>query len=417
MRRQNALKFVPESAKKRFKIKIKVSCAMSQFVEICTKGKTTKPRRKILFFVSADWFFCSHFIERAIAARREGFDVLVLTNVDRHGNKILEAQLRLFHIPMRRRSLNPFAAAIILFRVLHVFYKERPDLIHNVAIKPVLIGSLAARILGCREVVNAVVGGGYAFTSMHLMVRIFRPALVFFMRALMNPLGSRVVFENRDDLLDFVQKRIVRLEDSFLIRGAGVDPIKFKAPEVLNEPPLVILAARLLWDKGIGEFVAAAKFLSQRGVKARFVIVGQRDADNRACIDVATLDAWSNDGAVEFWGFREDIPQILSQASVACLPSYREGLPKFLLESMAASLPCVTTDVPGCREAVRDGNNGFLVPVRNVVALADALATLILNPILCKEMGERGRLRIESEFSLRTVNEKTLSLYREMLAN
>lgn len=390
---------------------------MSQFVKTSSKGKTTQPRRKIIFFVSADWFFCSHFIERAITARLEGFDVLVLTNVNRHGNLILEAQLRLFHIPMRRRSLNPFAAAIALFRVLLVFYKEKPDLIHNVAIKPVLVGSLAARLLGCREVVNAVVGGGYAFTSMHLMVKIFRPVLVFFMRVLMNPLGSRVVFENRDDLLDFVQKRIVRLEDSVLIRGAGVDPRKFKAPEKLDGPPLVILAARLLWDKGIGEFVAAAKFLSQRGVKARFVIVGQRDIENRACIDTTTLDVWRNDGTVEFWGFREDVPQVLSQASIACLPSYREGLPKFLLESMAASLPCVTTDVPGCREAVRDGDNGFLVPVRNVVALAGALETLLLNPTLRREMGERGRLRIESEFSLRMVNEKTLSLYREMLAN
>jgi glycosyltransferase involved in cell wall biosynthesis len=390
---------------------------MSQFLQTPTNKKTTQPRRKILFFVSADWFFCSHFIERAIAARSAGYDVLVLTNVDQHSNKILQSHLRLFHVPMMRRSLNPFAAGITLLRVFFIFYKERPDLIHNVALKPILIGGLAARVLGCREVVNAVIGGGYALTSVHLMVRIFRPILILLMRALMNPLGSRVVFENRDDLHDFVQKRIVRQVDSVLIRGAGVEPNNFKAPEGLDGPPLVIIAARLLWDKGISEFVSAAKFLRQRGVKARFVIVGQRDVDNRACIDATTLEAWKNDGTVEFWGFREDIPQILSQASIACLPSYREGLPKFLLESMAASLPCVTSDVPGCREAVHDGYNGFLVPVRNAVALADALETLLLNPILSKAMGERGRLRIESEFSLRTVNEKTLSLYREMLSN
>ena len=390
---------------------------MSLSVQTPLKGEITQPGKKILFFASADWFFCSHFLERAISARRAGFDVLVITNVDQHSNKILEAQLRLFHIPMRRRSLNPFAAAITLLRVLFVLYKERPDLIHNIAIKPILIGSLASRIFGCREVVNAIIGGGYAFTSMDLIAKIIRPILVLSMRALLNPVGSRVVFENRDDLLEFVQKGIVRQEDSVLIRGAGVDPKKFKAPEGLDEPPIVILGARLLWDKGIGEFVSAAKFLRQRGVKARFVIVGQRDIDNRACIDATTLDTWGRDGSVEFWGFRDDMPQVLSQASIACLPSYREGLPKFLLESMAASLPCVTSDVPGCREAVRDGDNGYLVPARNAVALADALEILLLNPTLSKVMGERGRSRIETEFSARTVNEQTLSLYREMLAN
>ncbi len=390
---------------------------MSHFVNISTKTKATQPSQKILFFISADWFFCSHFIERAMAAQREGFDVLVVTNVDKHRNKILDVNMRLIHIPMRRSSINPFAAVITLLRVMHVFHKEQPDLIHNVAIKPILIGSLAARLLGFSKVVNAVVGVGYAFTSMHLMPRIFRPILLISMRVLMNPSGSRVIFENRDDLLDFVHKGIVRQADSVLIRGAGVDPRKYKPALGLDGPPLVILAARLLWDKGISEFVSAAKSLKQRGFQVRFVIVGQRDIDNRACIDTATLEAWRNDGMVEFWGFREDIPQILSQASIACLPSYREGLPKFLLESMAASLPCVTTDVPGCREAVRNGDNGILVPVRNVIALADALETLLLNPTLGKNMGNRGRSRIESEFSQHVVINKTLSTYREMLIN
>lgn len=179
---------------------------------------------------------------------------------------------------------------------------------------------------------------------------------------------------------------------------------------------MVVLVARLLWDKGIGEFVEASRALRQRGVSARFVVVGDADPENRACIDHGTLDAWRSDGAVEWWGFRTDIPQILAQASIACLPSYREGLPKSLLEAMAAGLPCVTTDVPGCREAVRHDDNGLLVPARDASALAEAIAHLLAHRELAQKMGARGRQRLEQEFSAQQVNASTLSLYREMLS-
>jgi glycosyltransferase involved in cell wall biosynthesis len=173
--------------------------------------------------------------------------------------------------------------------------------------------------------------------------------------------------------------------------------------------------ARLLWDKGIGEFAEAANILRQRGLNARFVIVGAPDPENLACIDSSTLEAWKVEGRVELWGFRSDVPEILSVASIACLPSYREGLPKSLLEAMAASLPCVATDVPGCREAVIDGDNGLLIPVKSASSLADAIEFLLRNPELAKKMGERGRTRLEQEFSSREVNERTLGLYQQII--
>jgi glycosyltransferase involved in cell wall biosynthesis len=178
----------------------------------------------------------------------------------------------------------------------------------------------------------------------------------------------------------------------------------------------VVLVARLLWDKGIGEFVEAARILRLRGAKARFVIVGDPDFDNRACINSMTLEAWKTEGVIELWGFRSDIADVLTEANIACLPSYREGLPKSLLEAMAAGLPCITTDVPGCREAVRDGDNGLLVPAKDASALANAIEHLLLNPDVAQIMGTRGRERLEQEFSSRQVNEKTLTLYRELLS-
>jgi glycosyltransferase involved in cell wall biosynthesis len=371
---------------------------------------------KLIFLVTVDWFFCSHFLGRAIAAREAGYDVLILTNVKHHGDTIRTAGLRLLPLPINRSSLNPFGTLRTLMHIMRVYRREQPDLIHHVALKPILLGGLAARITGCRKVINAVVGGGYAFTSPHPTARIIRPLLTLGLRLLLNPPGSRVVFENSDDMANFSRNRLVHSTDTVLIRGSGVDPDQFQLRNIADGLPMVVLVARLLWDKGIGEFVEAARALRQRGVQARFIVIGDIDPDNRACIDFATLEVWKKEGAVELWGFRDDIPHILARATIACLPSYREGLPKFLLEAMAAQLPCVTTDVPGCREAVRDGDNGLLVPARNPSALADALERLLLDPQLARKMGARGRQRLEQEFSAQHVNESTLTLYREMLA-
>lgn len=375
----------------------------------------TLARPRLIFFVAVDWFFCSHFLGRAIAARNAGYEVLVLTAVDRHGDIIRNAGLQLLPLPISRGSMNPFGALIAVLRIVRVYRREQPDLIHHVALKPILLGSLAARLAGCRRVINAVVGGGYAFTSQHFFARMLRPILQMGLRRLLNPRGGRVVFENGDDFDSFSEVGLLHWEDAVLIRGAGVDPSQFQLGGKIQDLPIVVLVSRLLWDKGIGEYVEAARLLQQQDVKARFIIVGDSDPENRACINPATLKAWKEEGAIELWGFRNDIPQILAEANIACLPSYREGLPKSLLEAMAAGLPCVTTDVPGCREAVRDGDNGLLVPARDSLALAEAIKCLLRNPDLAKKMGGRGRERVEQEFSAQHVNESTLALYREML--
>lgn len=373
-----------------------------------------EPKPKLLFFVTVDWFFCSHFLDRAVAAKQAGYEVVVLTSVGQHGEQVMSEGLRLVPFDIDRRSLNPIAALLALWRLVQVYRRERPDFLHHVALKPILLGTLAARMCGCRNVVNAVVGGGYAFTSHRLGVRLARPFLTLALRLLLNPGGSKVIFENADDLNGFVSQRIVRASDAVLIKGAGVEPAFFKPGGVAEGEPVVIMAARLLWDKGIGEFVEAARMLRNRGVTARFWIVGDRDSGNRACVDEATLSAWRTEGVVELLGYRNDIPELLEQASIACLPSYREGLPKFLLEAMAAGLPCVSTDVPGCREVVQDGNNGLLVPPRDASRLADAIEYLLGAPTVAKSMGAHGMARIEREFSSQRVIAQTLTLYREM---
>lgn len=372
-------------------------------------------KKIILFFVTEDWFFCSHFLERAIAAREAGYDVVVLTQVLNHGEKIKAAGLRLIPLQIDRRSLNPLAAARTLIRVIDVYKAEQPTIVHHVALKPIVLGTLAARLMGIRRVVNAVIGMGYAFTTDHLVMRTLRPLLTYLLKQMLNPPGSQVVFENRDDLRFFVDSGKVRPDSAVLIRGAGVSPADYSTSGPKSSLPVIVLVARMLWDKGIGEFVEAARILKESGIAARFVLVGDVDPGNRASLDRAIIDQWIKEGVVEWWGFRSDMPVVLQQADIACLPSYREGLPKSLLEAMAASLPCVTTDVPGCREAVKDGDNGILVPPRDAASLAMALRQLIDDPELRLRMGKCGRRRLEDEFSTAQVVLKTLALYREMI--
>lgn len=372
-------------------------------------------RSRILFFVSEDWFFCSHFIERAIAAKRAGHDVLVLTRVREHGDEIRAQEFELIPIDMVRHGINPLVELATLFRVIKVYRRFSPDLIHHFALKPIVYGSLAARLTGHRTVINAPVGMGFVFASGSRLARLLRPVMRLALRGLLNPLGSRVVFENSDDLNSAVAERLVRRGDAVLIRGAGVDVQRFFPKPESPGLPVVMLVARMLWDKGVAEFVEAARILAAQGVAARFRLVGAPDPGNPATIDASQLRQWHEEGVVEWLGKRSDVPDLMDQSHIVCLPSYREGLPKTLLEALAAGRPIVTTDVPGCREAVVPGQNGLLVPPRDADALASALALLLGDPALRHRFGIAGRRLAESEFASELVDAATMGLYCELL--
>jgi len=373
-------------------------------------------RSHLLYFVTEDWFFCSHFMERAVAAQQAGYDVTILTHVKDCGDKIRDAGLSLAPLDIQRKSLNPIREISTIIQIARIYSREQPQLVHQFALKPIIYGAIAARLAGINRCVNAPLGMGFVFSSSSLLARILRPAVRIALSLLLNPAGSKVVFENADDFEEAIEDGLVCRQTAVLIRGAGVDTDGFWPGSEPPGIPKVVLVSRMLWEKGIGEFVEAARSLRERGVVARFLLVGAPDLENPAAISPAQLGSWHQEGAVEWLGHRTDIAEILSDCHVFCLPSgYREGLPKSILEALAAGLPVVTTDVPGCREAVSHGDNGLLVPSRNPEALADALTTLIQNPSLRRRMGANGRLRAEQEFASPLVCEATLVLYREML--
>jgi glycosyltransferase involved in cell wall biosynthesis len=276
-----------------------------------------------------------------------------------------------------------------------------------------LYGSLVSHLLGIPHTVNWVAGMGWVFVSKKLRTKI----LQIMVRKVLGILLRRtsVIVENKDDKAIIINIGVA-VQNIHLVRGAGVDSLLYKPSPEPDGLPLVVLPARMLWDKGVGEFVNAARLLKQRDVKARFVLVGEPDAGNPATVTEQQLKAWQTEKVVEWWGRRNDMPQVLAQCHIVCLPSYREGLPKSLLEAASCGRPIVTTDVPGCREIVSNGENGYLVEARNASALASRLSTLIADPKLRQQMGQNGRERVLSEFTQEKIVAQVLDIYGEMLS-
>jgi glycosyltransferase involved in cell wall biosynthesis len=373
-------------------------------INVCSKPK-------LLFLVTEDWYFVSHRLPLAVAASQAGFDVSVATRVKQHADIIRKAGVRLIPFEMSRRAGNPFRELIGL---ISLYRCERPDIVHHVALKPVLYGSISACLGGVPAQVDAVAGLGWLFISRSWLARLVSPAIRWLLARLLSAPRCRVIVQNPDDS-ELLRKAGVPESNLRMIRGAGVDIVAFSPGADSPEPLCVMMATRILWDKGVGEFVEAARSLKQSGSKVRFVLVGDPDEDNPASVPEATLQAWKKENVVEWLGHCDDMAAMLNTAHVVCLPSYREGLPKVLIEAAACGKPIVTTDVPGCREVVCDGDNGFLVPVRDSKSLSEALSRLIENPKLRTQMGKRSREIALKEFSSERVIDQTLNIYKELV--
>jgi len=364
-----------------------------------------------MFVVNDAGFFISHRLEIARAAKAAGYEVAVATPDSDAVSRIIEYGFSHYEIPLVRGRANPIKEFKTILGLVKIYRDIRPALVHHVTIKPVLYGTLAANITGIKAVVNAISGLGFVFMERGMRAFLRRKVVLASYRWLFHRKGTWVIVQNRDDYNYLLRKHCLSPEQATLIRGSGVDLDKFTYVQESKERPLVVLPARMLWDKGVGEFVGAARKLRNRGIEARFALVGGIDESNPKSIDPKQLMRWVINGDVEWWGGREHMEHIYSNAHIICLPSYREGLPKVLLEAAASGRAVVTTDVPGCREAVIEAFNGHLVPARNDEYLAKALEDLIVNQYKRREMGPRARRMAEEKFSIERVVSQHMELY------
>ena len=348
-------------------------------------------------------------------ACQAGFEVHIATPAFR---KDVSAPLRNMHhhvIPITRSDMGPLQELRSVEALIKLYRRVQPDLVHHLRMKPVIYGGVAARYTGIKAVVNAMTGRGYLFLKRSFKELAFRRFVIEGLRFAFNHKNQVAVFQNHDDQEFCIDLGICRREDSVVIKGAGVS---LSACFPVLEPggvPVVVLASRMLWDKGVGVFVAAASALRAQGVSARFVLCGETDEGNPTTIPFAQLRQWHDSGVVEWWGFVSDMQHVFSQAHVVCLPSFAEGMPRVLLEAAAAGRPIVTSDAPGCREIVHHGENGFLVPVQDSSALAQALRMLIEDPGLRRQFGARSRAMAEAEFGQEKIAAETLAVYRKLL--
>lgn len=374
--------------------------------------RTAAQGRSLVFLVTEDWYFCLHWLHLAVAAQAAGHRVTVLTRVTADAERIRAAGLELVPFDLRRRSRNPLHALADVIRLTRVYRRLRPDLVQHIAIKPVLFGSLAARLAGVPAVVNTVAGLGYVFSSSDLAARLLKPFITLAYRFALAPRRHRLVLQNHDDLAFFVRHVAADPQRACVIPGVGVDTVRFRPEPEPGGLAKVLMPARLLRDKGIHEFVEAARLLHARGVPVKFSVAGDRDPHNPASVSEARLQAWVAEGRVDFLGWQRDMAPLLLASHIIALPSYREGLPTALTEAAACGRPIVTCDVPGCREVVVDGENGLLVPPRDAAALAQSIERLVADADLRARMGRCGRQRAESLFSVERVVSATLDQYR-----
>lgn len=373
--------------------------------------------RCLLFVVNNPAFFMSHRVPVALAAQKAGYDVHVATM---DGPAVADIQaLGMTHhaIPMTRSGKHPLQELGTLLALVRLFRRLRPDVVHLVTIKPVLYGGIAARLARVPGMVAAISGLGFVFLSNSLKMRLVRAVVARLYRIALGHPNSRVIFQNANDRDLLKSMGAVREEQVVIIRGAGVDLQAFRpTPEPPAPPVVVTMVARLLRDKGVQEFVLAARLLRERGVPVTMQLVGGLDAGNPASATQADVDAWQQDGCVQALGERSDVAALYAAAHIAVLPSYREGLPKSLIEAAACGRAVVTTDVPGCRDAIEPDVTGLLVPVRDAAALADAIARLAEDSALRQAMGAAGRALAEREFDINQVARIHVALYDALSA-
>jgi glycosyltransferase involved in cell wall biosynthesis len=373
---------------------------------------------KVIFFANTDWYLYNFRLGFAKYLRDRDFEVVMVSPPGGFG-QLLEAEgFRWIPVDMQRRSINPLRELGVLGRIAGIYAAEQPDVVHHFTIKCVVYGSIAAIRHGIRNRVNAIAGMGYVFSSQDLGARLLRPLVRSLMRIVTGGRRARLIVQNRDDLSAFQAAGVTPSKNMRLIRSSGVNTHLFKPVGARNHGVTrVLLAARLLWDKGIAEYIAAARALKDAGVAVEMLLAGNPDSGNPASVHADDVARWHAEGLVTHLGHVINMPDLLSKVDIAVLPSHREGVPRSLTEAAAAGLPIIATDVPGCREVVEHGSNGLLVPVRQVQPLVEAIQYLHERPDERFRLGAAGRQKAVSEFDESIVFSQTLAVYAELLTS
>ena len=382
-----------------------------------SQRESQKREEKVLLVANTGWYLYNFRLPLAKALKARGATVVLVSPWDSYVEKLQDEGFWWIDLELDRRSTNPFLELYSIFRLLLIYLVEKPDIVHHFTIKCVLYGTFAAKMSGIKSVVNAITGLGYVFINKGIKAKLLRQIIQPLYFFVLNARRSQVIVQNEDDAKLLVARKLVTPEKLTLIRSSGVDLRRFNPglSKQLEEPTTVLLASRVVGDKGVYEYVEAARQLQQKGYSVVFKIAGSLYPGNPTAVSKEELSGWVDDGIVEWLGHVDNVETVIAQSDIVVLPSHGgEGVPKILIEAAAMEKPLVATDVPGCRDVVESGINGFLVPAKASKPLADAIEQLLEKPEMCRAMGIAGRSKISQEFDVKIVVRKTLEVYKRM---
>lgn len=363
---------------------------------------------RILFVANVDWFFISHRLPLAQEAIKNNWEVYLIAGDTGVGHEVKKYGINYIPWEVSRAGKNPLNEIKSIFFLYKKYRDIQPDILHQVAIKPVLYGTMLAQILGIKKTINALAGLGYSFTENRKTGKF----LLFFLRFVLSSTKNKLILQNQDDSLLFTKNKIIQQSKIVIIKGSGVDSKVFqKVEEPKNNQLIIMLPSRMLVDKGVREFVKVARNLKGRP-NLKFVLVGGIDKENPAWIAEEEIVEWVKEGIVDWWGHQKDMKIILAKANVIVLPSYREGLPKVLIEASMLERAIITTNVPGCREIIKHEVNGLLVAPQNIIELENAILRLVIDSKLRLKLAQSAHKIAIQEYSIDKVIQDTFSLYQ-----
>jgi glycosyltransferase involved in cell wall biosynthesis len=370
--------------------------------------------KKVLFVVNDAAFFVSHRLPIAQQLIEEGYEVHLATS----GETLPiynEMGLSFHKLGVSRKGTRPLSELRLIWQLFKLFTGLQPDLVHLVTIKPYLYGGIAAKMANVPAVVSAVSGLGFVLMATGFKAKFLKAVLYPLYKFSFSHKNQIIIFQNNDDANFLVDWKVIRASKARLIRGSGVDLSAYQYSAEPKEKIVITFVARLLTGKGIREFINASRIIHSNGKEVDFWVAGDLDEGNPESITKAEVASWKDLSNVKFFGFQSNVAELYSKSNIACLPSYREGLPKSLVEAAACGRAVITTDVPGCRDAIESNKTGLLVPVNNAVALADAIEYLLENPDVRERMGVAGRALAEKEFAIEKIVAEHMEIFQKLL--
>ena len=369
--------------------------------------------KRLLFVVNVDWFFVSHRLPIALAAMKQGYEVHLACALTDRAEQLSALGIKVHELPLSRSGTSVKSEIKSFYHIYQLIKHVKPDVIHMVTIKPVLYAGLASRLLSVKTRVASISGLGFVFMAQGVKAGILRSLVSKLYRLALHRKNTQVIFQNPNDRDLFLKQSIIKSDQVTMIRGSGVSLEHYPVQPEPEGTAVVMLVARLLTDKGVLEFVEAARQLKQKQTDVRMVLVGDTD-ENPKSVSSKQLEEWTKQGIVEHWGYSTNVAETMAKSHIVVLPSYREGLPKSLIEAAACGRAVITTDVPGCRDAITPDVTGLLIPVKNAPALATAIEHLLENSTMRQQMGCAGRALAEQAFTIENVIQSHLMIYGGM---